>query len=337
MNIVIRADSSYSIGTGHVVRCLNLATQLKKLGYNAVFICEDLPGNVINLIEEKQFKVITLPEGKGHDSLFVLEANKDLKARWIILDSYRFGVDYENSLKANGSDLFVIDDLLTPHPATIILNQNFYPDRFDEYRKTNSSARTFLGPEYAILGTEYQLQKMSPRKLTDVNSVLVFFGGVDMIGETVKFLHAVSEHKLSQLFHVAVGKNNPYLPKIEKLAASLPNVTLHIQTQRMRQLMEQSDIFIGAGGTVTWERCCLGLPAVCVSVADNQKEIAENLGKAGIHLYLGEATKLTAKDYANALSLLISDAALRAQFYERSLQLKVGSRLSEVFEALKQE
>lgn len=38
MNIAFRVDSSFTIGTGHVHRCLNLAREFKKKILNVIFL-----------------------------------------------------------------------------------------------------------------------------------------------------------------------------------------------------------------------------------------------------------------------------------------------------------
>ena len=50
-NIVIRTDASLKIGTGHVMRCLTLASELKNLGAKVDFICRAHDGNLIERIK----------------------------------------------------------------------------------------------------------------------------------------------------------------------------------------------------------------------------------------------------------------------------------------------
>src|SRR5262249_18223803 len=46
-------------------------------------------------------------------------------------------------------------------------------------------------------------------------------------------------------------------------------------------LMASADIAIGTPGTSSWERCCLGLPSILLVVADNQRDNAQALDRAG--------------------------------------------------------
>ena len=45
--------------------------------------------------------------------------------------------------------------------------------------------------------------------------------------------------------------------------------------------MLDADLAIGAGGSSSWERCCLGLPTLLYVLAENQRKIAESLEKLG--------------------------------------------------------
>jgi len=51
--------------------------------------------------------------------------------------------------------------------------------------------------------------------------------------------------------------------------------------------MAAADLAIGAGGATTWERCCLGLPSLVVSIAENQRPACEALAAAGVIDYFG--------------------------------------------------
>lgn len=57
MNFAFRVDSSSIIGTGHVMRCLTLAEELRERGHDCVFLCRDHKGNVVSYISQKGFEV----------------------------------------------------------------------------------------------------------------------------------------------------------------------------------------------------------------------------------------------------------------------------------------
>jgi spore coat polysaccharide biosynthesis predicted glycosyltransferase SpsG len=69
----------------------------------------------------------------------------------------------------------------------------------------------------------------------------------------------------------------------------------------MAALMARADLAVGAGGTTSWERCCLGLPTVMITVADNQALIARHLAAAGAVELLGPRETVTPEAVATAL------------------------------------
>ncbi len=60
MNVLIRADASVRIGSGHVMRCLTLASELRKNGAIVGFVCRDWAGNLFHTIEQQGFPVYQL-------------------------------------------------------------------------------------------------------------------------------------------------------------------------------------------------------------------------------------------------------------------------------------
>ena len=79
MKVCIRADASAEIGTGHVMRCLTLAMELRSRGDEVIFVCRELPGNLCDFLEEKGFNVARLPAAVSQFS----PEGAPLHARWL--------------------------------------------------------------------------------------------------------------------------------------------------------------------------------------------------------------------------------------------------------------
>ncbi|HVZ53572.1 MAG TPA: glycosyltransferase, partial [Pseudolabrys sp.] len=165
--------------------------------------------------------------------------------------------------------------------------------------------------QYALLRPEFaELRKASlARRDGALARLLVFMGGGDAGNETCKALRGVAlSGRTPATTDVVIGSSNPHRQQVERACAALPGARLHVQTERMAELMAAADCAVGAAGTTTWERCALGLPALVVALADNQIEIAQTIDAAGAHRFLGWGEQLTEADYARALDALDAPA-----------------------------
>ena len=68
----------------------------------------------------------------------------------------------------------------------------------------------------------------------------------------------------------------------------------------------KSDLAIGACGSTTWERCCLGLPSLVITIANNQIPIAEELHNRKIIQWLGNQNRITSEIIKEAFEVTIN-------------------------------
>jgi UDP-2,4-diacetamido-2,4,6-trideoxy-beta-L-altropyranose hydrolase len=348
MKILIRCDSSLLIGTGHLMRCLNLAEYLSDPSVEIIFVVRELEGNVNHLLREKQFQFITIPVS-SYDVKPLNQYEKFLgvpqveeiqqftevlikeKPDWVVVDHYSLGIEWEKIVRARGSKVLVIDDLFREHCCDGFLDQNFHHNHYQKLFGDYTQTRLFLGPHYALLGQQFQIEK-AKKHAGRVRRILVFFGGVDLENETSRFLQLLPDLSDELVYEVIIGSKNPHTKEISNLADDNPRINLHIQTNRMAEIMATSDLFIGAGGSVTWERCFLGLPAACIAVAENQVAMSESLAKIKAHVYLGSSHMISKEKYIKQIRELIASESKREELRLKSLSLQVSSKLKELKE-----
>lgn len=344
--ILIRCDSSLEIGTGHVTRCINLAKYLNQKGLDIIFAARKLNGNINNIIQDWHFKlhILSAPSilhsGESiYDSWRGVPLNQEIsefktlyeeeKPQWVIVDHYGLPKFWETTVKSWGVKLFAIDDLLRQHDCDALLDQNYHKDNQNLYTKLiPSGSCQFLGPSYALLSSKFQTQPIRSRNFEVVKNILVFFGGSDISGETLRFINIIKKINYQGICTIVVGINNPSIPEIKKSINQ--NFKLHIQTNEMPRLMSEADLFVGACGSTTWERSFLGLPAICLAVAQNQIEIGKELEQINAHFYLGESRNISELEYINGLKTVLNNSDLRRTFSEQSLKLRVSSKLQEI-------
>jgi GNAT superfamily N-acetyltransferase len=154
-----------------------------------------------------------------------------------------------------------------------------------------------------------------------------------MTAPVLRALIEVSGGKLQ--IDVAVGALLRDAAEIEALSARTPGVRFHHATRDMAGLMARARLYIGAGGTTSWERCCLALPGVVVSTAPNQVAACRALDDAGSHVYLGDAKGISPETIAATAMSLLASPAWWTRLAERSSSLvdglgarRVASRLA---------
>ncbi len=318
MKVVFRVDSSVNIGTGHVMRCLTLAQQLREFGCEVSFISTDLEGNVIPIIEQKKFHTFVLPTpsvplqegGWEEDSRMTLSWITQLeKVDLLVVDHYLLDMKWERVLLPYIGEILVIDDLGNrTHDCHYLLDQNYKRDVNTPYMSlVPSDCKMLLGPDYVLLRDEFiDFAPFVTIRSGSISRLLVFFGGSDPTNETVKTLRAISYCDNNWHVDVIAGSSNPNIEEIEILCERF-GYYLHIQVSNMATFMHEADFAIGAGGSTTWERCFMGLPSLTIVVADNQKEITEAVADYGATVLLGESVSVTSEDIKDALLTLAND------------------------------
>jgi len=311
--ILIRCDASLSIGSGHVMRCRTLARELQSRGAEVLFLCRRQAGDLIALLEQ-EFAVFPLPElplldGEGlggrdryrawlgcsqeQDAVDCLQALGSAgigDADWLVADHYGLDASWETLLLEGQAGeappkLLVIDDLADrPHQADLLLDQNFF-GQATEHRYEGlllPHCRQLLGPHFALLGPEYALLYPLVPARTELRRVLVFFGGVDPDNLTGLTLEALMDPALAHLaVDVVLGHQSPHRQEVADLVAQRPYTTLHGPLPSLAGLGARADLTIGAGGSTTWERICLGLPTIVLVTDDNQRPFTEALNNCG--------------------------------------------------------
>jgi len=332
MNVVFRTDASTALGSGHVMRCLTLAEELRSHGAAVAFACRTHQGHMSDLIADRGFVVFRLsvadPDASRRDAALETSLQDDAAQTlaamrsagvvpdWLVVDHYALDERWEHVLRSRTRRIMVIDDLADrPHDCDLLLDQNFQSPRHSSYaRLLPSDARLLLGTEYALVRREFELHRASAlaRRNGQVRRVLVSLGGTDPANDTAVALAGLAaQAKEGVALDVVIGAGNPHRQAVRRLCDDIPGAELHIQTSHMAELMTRVDLAVTAGGSTTWERCVVGLPAIVTIQSDDQAPIAKAVERIGGHRVLGSSKNLTAQDYGRALEALTADELMR--------------------------
>lgn len=337
------------------MRCLTLAETLRGRGVQTRFICRAHKGHLLALLQQSAMPVTVLPASVSGDRLLAEDyaawlgvtqaedAEQSIKALdgekpdWLVVDHYGLDAEWEQRLRQHTSKLMVIDDLANRrHDCDILLDQNYFSEGESRYAGlVPKTCMQMSGPRYALLRPEYAAYSKTMRARDGrVSRVLVFFGGSDPQNMTGLALEALSCAELCHLeVDVVIGTNNPNREALENQSRERPRTRLWGSRPHLADLMSRADLAIGAGGATTWERMCLGLPTVVISIADNQLPTSAALAEAKLIHYAGHFCSIKIEHLTQLLQNLIqSPERLTGLAIQNQLQVDgVGAlRLVEV-------
>jgi UDP-2,4-diacetamido-2,4,6-trideoxy-beta-L-altropyranose hydrolase len=302
---VLRADASRSIGTGHVIRCAALAAELIGRGWRATLAARELPAALESPLTAQGIEVLHLPELDTEAEATYL-GDRLGSVDVVVTDNYGIGTPWQLLAASWATLIAAIDDLADrPQAVHVLVNQNLGIDEARYRGLVEPDATVLTGPMYALLRPEFAAARarMRPRTGT-LERILVFMSGADKDNVTLTAARAAAE--VGVAVDVVVGSAYACLPSLRELAAGARNVSIHVNTPHMAALMEDADLAIGAASSASWERCTLGLPAILVTLADNQVAGARNLAEVGAAVDLGWFDRVSREDMVTAVRALMA-------------------------------
>lgn len=293
------------------MRCQTLAQSFEHEGHKCFFVCKEYPEQLHRMVNPRfETTVISSDFGQIDDAMACIEICKKNDVSLVVVDNYGLDRQWESQLK-NTAPILCIDDLANrPHNCRILIDSNFYHNATTRYQGlVPSDCKQLLGPQYAIIRDEfYNSKKVSIPESSQVLQVFCFFGGTDPTGETLRLLEALNSTSPTEGLHfqIVFTKANSRYSAISSFSNS-DLYSLQESPISIATLMSKCQLYLGSGGTITWERMCLGLSGIVISVADNQAQSAADLAVAGFHIYAGKAQEIQYGEIIKELHQLASN------------------------------
>jgi UDP-2,4-diacetamido-2,4,6-trideoxy-beta-L-altropyranose hydrolase len=335
--LLVRADADVARGSGHIMRCLALVEAWCARGGLVFFLSRCANGVLQERIQAAG--ATFLPLLGDADLETTLTTVTDIKASFVVLDGYDFDLTYQRALRAAGCRLMVIDDTVRlPHYETdILLNQNLGAARLEYV--CNADAAVLLGSEYALLRREFIVWRSRLHTVPETaRKILVTLGGSDPDNVTLKVIYALRQLEIARLqIRVIAGPANPHIEELRDAAVTFPGrLELLTSVSEMAPLMAWADLAVSAAGSTCWELACVGLPAVTLVIAQNQRAIAEELGAAGVVFNMGWHEDVFAERIASTVDGLLYSSFRRLRMSQRGRGLVDGRGSERVADVLAQ-
>ena len=345
--LLIRADASTDMGTGHVMRCLALAFSWQAYGGRVVFLTVCRNPAITKRITTAGCELILVEKSYPHPADLQTVKQQILKVnpQWLVVDGYHFNGVFQKQLQEilNGSEtnVLIIDDYghNTHYVGDMILNQNliFSSQEFEaRYGVVSAGVKLLPGPYYALLRPEFA--RAARRKRT-INSkgekILVTLGGADPDNQTEKIIKGLNDINLELQVAVIVGAANPWKEFLLNIARkSRHEIELLQNINKIQEHMLWADVALSAGGSTCWEMCCLGLPNIILTIAENQRVIADSLARYGASISLGWSEELTPAQIGRAVRELLETPEKRSAMSSKGRKLVDGKGAERVVEAM---
>jgi UDP-2,4-diacetamido-2,4,6-trideoxy-beta-L-altropyranose hydrolase len=331
--VVFRADGNAVIGGGHIMRSLSLASVFAEGGWKIGFAASAESFKSMPQLNASGYEKLVLPDDAAGEAAAMM-------ARWpegcdvLVIDHYGRGAGFEQSLRAWAKRIAVIDDLANREHDADVLTDSSALSAASYQGLVPESCRVLAGPSIAIVHPGFVLARdvaLPRRDGRKVSRILVSFGQVDPENATALALDAIELSGFAGAVDVVLGQAAPNLSAIRRRAKH--RVTLHVNASNMPALMATSDFSIGAGGTTAFERCCVGLPALVVEIAENQQGVIRALTAARAIESAGPRASVTKETLADILKALLSDSAKLAAMAATGAALVDGRGAERVFVA----
>lgn len=336
--LLVRADASTAIGSGHVMRCLALAKAWQSIGGRVSYLmAESIPELEERLTRDNiQHESLAAKPGTVEDAEQTAACARRLGAAWVVVDGYRFGPNYIRSLKASGARVLALDDgaRFDSYEADVVLNQNIGATA-EKYVKCEAYTRLLLGSNYVLLRSEFTAEKRRREIASEARKLLVTMGGSDSENATSKVIRALDRVASDLEATIVVGGGNPHYEMLRALVQNLSNkIRLERNPSNMAPLMRWADLAISAAGGTCWELAFLGVPTILIVLSSDQTANASALAEHGAALSLGWHATLAEDKIGEVLKSLMHDGSARRVMSECGQKLIDGQGAARVVDFL---
>lgn len=287
--IYIRTDANEVIATGHIMRCITISEQLKKLGENVIFIIRDVYSKEF-LPKSSVFVQIESDTDMYGEICEIKDVMRTYGIGKLLLDSYLFHADYMSMVREFAEKIITFDDMyMEAFPVDLLINYNLYYELFDyEERYRESVTKLLLGGNYVPLREQFQnLKLVKPRPVKRIMLICGGGNGLGFLGCIVKRICETGFYKKYR-FIVVCGAINEEYDMLCSYGVKYPEIEVTRNICNMANVLQSVDIVVSAASTVLYECCCVGVPTIFFMVADNQKYTLDAFTQKDMMLYAGD-------------------------------------------------
>lgn len=332
--IAFHTEGNKEIGTGHVYECLSLARELKKEGFDVIFIVK-ANRELINIINDEIEEVEEIEYNQDYEkTLYLL---RKYKVDDLVLNLRKIRKDYVDNLRTKGIKTIVIDELGNPNIKSDILINGSVVEEWHNYTDSKNMKK-YIGPKYKILRNSFRKYNKKDKEINDeISKILVIMGGTDKSGTALRILDALSKTSKNITKKIILGSNFPFDEKIKKLKKSLKESNFEFMKNitNVAELMFKSDLVFSHASNTMYELASVGTPGIVFYEEIHEKKQAEYFEENGAVINLGLGTKANSRKILNTLKYLEDNPLKRGKMSKKGKKIIDGLGTKRIIKIIK--
>ena len=319
--IAIVVNAYNEIGTGHIYRCLSIASKL--VFHDVLFLLDEQHELGINIVDNYNYP-FKLYDGED-DLLNILREYSPQVVINDILDTSR---EYILCLKNDGYFVVNFEDLGTGTEVADVVFDALYEHEVGE-------DKVFTGHKYYILRDEFYFQHQ--KIITHaVNNILITFGGSDQNNFTEKVLDSILSTNYEGRINVVVGLRYQGLENLIEKYETNQSIQFYQNVLDISEFMFKADIIFTSAGRTMYEVCSLGVPTICL--CQNERELTHvfaNETNGFINMGLGE--NVERQEIIDQFVNLVNNYELRMEMNQKMLSIDLKNGFENVWAVIREE
>ena len=319
--IAIVVNAYNDIGTGHVYRCLSIASKL--VFHEVIFLLDEKYKLGVDIVDSYNYPYEVYD---GEDELFykLRQFSPDIVIN-DILDTNR---EYVARLKNEGYFIVNFEDLGSGVELANVVFDALYEHVVHEYN-------VFTGHKYYILKDEFYFQP--PKIITqNVENVLITFGGSDPNNFTEKVVESILATSFSGRINIILGLGYNGIDELVAKYETNPSIQIYGNVSNISEFMFKADIIFTSAGRTMYEICSIGVPTICL--CQNERELSHvfaNESNGFINMGLGE--RIDKPEIVTTFVNLVNDYDLRVEMNNKMLNIDLKDGFENIWSIIREE
>jgi CMP-N-acetylneuraminic acid synthetase/UDP-N-acetylglucosamine:LPS N-acetylglucosamine transferase len=319
--IAIVVNAYDEIGTGHVYRCLSIASKL--VFHDVLFLLDEQYQLGIDIVNNYHYPFKLYD---GDDDL--LEVLRKYSPQIVINDILDTTEEYVSLLKDEGYFVVNFEDLGAGTEVADVVFDALYEHELGQ-------ENIFTGHKYYILKDEFYFQ---PQKIITkvVSNILVTFGGTDPNNFTEKVIDAILATSYEGRINVILGLGYDGLERLIEKYESNQSIQIYKNVSNISEFMFKADMIFTSAGRTMYEVCSLGVPTICL--CQNEREVSHvfaNSSNGFINMGLG--TDVEKQDIIDEFLKLVNDFDLRLEMNHKMLDVDLKDGFENIRSIIREE